>query len=634
MTGSGQDVTAPDKAQGPDLPFRAFAGPFFVVLVPLLLGLWGISLHLGLTDRDAALTRLQAAERLSVGLGASALSAELDSVVGDLRYIAGGTRLGEYLDEPGPEFRSELEQDFAILLWTKGVYDQIRLLWPDGKEAVRVNRGEAGARIVPDSQLQDKAGRYYVSDTWALSPGDLFLSPFDLNVEQGRVEEPWKPMIRLGTPVINSQGIKVAMVLLNVLGAPLLQTLEQVTSQATGTVYLANKDGYPLAGPEPSETFGFMFDRPETSLAYMFPEGWAAAQTREPGQVGTAEGLWTWRHISPLPLTSGEPLAQTWTVISHVPAAALSALTWEAARGAVILSVAGTLFLVTISWLVARSRALSQNYSKQLELDLDLRTAELSAAKRAAEAANAQKSIFLASISHDLRTPLNAIIGFSEMMVMKVYGKLGSDRYEDYAKDIYNSGKLLTNLINDILDISKIEAGELELAKDPVEPTALIRESASEISAMPGAAERHLILQLPDPDINLITDGRVLIQVLNNLLSNAIKFTPEGGTITVSAFTSGAGGYDIWIEDTGIGMSEQELDDAVKPFRQVQNGLPQHHKGSGLGLYLCGNYLDKMNVGFKIESRPSTGTRIHLAFSEALVQPKAVQSGEFAKAGE
>jgi two-component system cell cycle sensor histidine kinase PleC len=232
------------------------------------------------------------------------------------------------------------------------------------------------------------------------------------------------------------------------------------------------------------------------------------------------------------------------------------------------------------------------------------------AEKVRAEAANQAKSEFLANMSHELRTPLNAINGFSEIMFAEMYGPLGDRRYRDYARDILNSGQHLLALINDILDMSKIEAGKMSLRFEPMSIAEVVDDAARLMRNRAESAGLVLRLELGDlPEVE--ADYRAVKQVLLNLLSNAVKFTPRGGRITVVAERSDhplGERVRIGVRDTGIGISAEDLVRLARPFEQIESQQAKTQQGTGLGLALTNSLVEMHGGLFELRSAPGQGT--------------------------
>jgi two-component system, cell cycle sensor histidine kinase PleC len=238
---------------------------------------------------------------------------------------------------------------------------------------------------------------------------------------------------------------------------------------------------------------------------------------------------------------------------------------------------------------------------------------DLVLARRRAEAANEAKSEFLANMSHELRTPLNAILGFSEIIRDKLFGN-DANRYAAYAADIHRSGVHLLNIVNDILDITRIEVKKLELREEKVELADIIGESFSAVTGQAADTWISLKQTLPDEGAILLGDKTKLIQITINILSNAIKFTPEGGTVAIEAGEDADGGLTVTVRDTGIGMSASEIRDALELFRQVDNSLARRYEGTGLGLPLAVRLMELHGGSLTVDSTPGTGTTVNLHF--------------------
>jgi signal transduction histidine kinase len=286
-----------------------------------------------------------------------------------------------------------------------------------------------------------------------------------------------------------------------------------------------------------------------------------------------------------------------------------------------------------------------QTLNEELEDAVQRRTAELeeklqelkanqSALQQAREdavSANIAKSRFLATMSHELRTPLNSILGFSEFIRDEKLGALGDVRYCEYAGHIHQSGEHLLELISDILDLSRIESGKLVLRFEEVRIPDVVEAAIAKAATRERRAGDCVTVNV-SPSLPMVhADGRAVTQMVINLVSNALKFTPDEGSVTLTAFQRADGGVTIEVADTGIGMAPDEIPRAIAAFSQIDNNLSRRHEGTGLGLTIVNAMMQQHGGGLAIESEKGRGTRVRLEFpAERSIWP----SGELrARAG-
>jgi signal transduction histidine kinase len=275
-------------------------------------------------------------------------------------------------------------------------------------------------------------------------------------------------------------------------------------------------------------------------------------------------------------------------------------------------------FMLVCYAVLARSAAYFGNRSVvdliKLKVEKTELVANLQQAVDAADLASRAKSRFLANMTHELRTPLNAIIGFSEVMRDQLFGPIGNQRYSGYVADIHKSGQHLLGIVNDVLDLSKLEAGQARLNEEDVDPVALARECVGLMRPLANANSNVLSATGPDSRgiVMLRADPMRLKQVLLNLLSNAVKFSMPGGKITVTERLDADGGFVISVRDQGIGMDKAGIAIALQPFGQVESEWARHQHGTGLGLPLT-SWLTRLHGGrLRIESALGRGTNIEI----------------------
>lgn len=356
---------------------------FFLIFILIGSLLGGLATLLYQSEIKSLVQSMGDGERQAVALMEETLARALDGISADLMLLTAQNELGRILAGDDAA-RAEAAAEYLAMARHKKVYDQIRFLDSAGMERVRINNNAGHPSIIPDATLQDKGGRYYFTDVFVLRPGEVFVSPFDLNIEHGKVERPLKPMIRFGTPVADASGRKQGIVLLNYLGADLLSRLAKASEVAEGQAMLLNADGYWLLAADAEDAWGFMLpDRAQRRFSTRYPEAWRAIRERGVGQVRTANGLFTFATVRPLSeqyrssTGAAEAFAQSegtlhaddyeWTLISHIPRDVIRSMS---ARIRLRLFLLGGGAFATISigaWFLALAIVRRREYQARLQ---------------------------------------------------------------------------------------------------------------------------------------------------------------------------------------------------------------------------------------------------------------------------
>ncbi len=274
---------------------------FLALSLPLLLISSVVTYAVSFLDQRNRLQETRTNTELHAQQQVAIINLIFGNIVSDLRHMVEQSELLEFLDNSRLESQTELAREYLSDARFRGIYDQIRYLDEKGKEVIRVNFNAGEPSIVPDHRLQNKGSRYYFKDAFRLSRGEVFISRFDLNMEQGRIELPIKPMIRFAMPVFDSDGLKRGVLLLNYLGEQLTSLFKFATRNMPGQTALLNSNGYWLAGPIPEDEWGFMYpDRKDRTFSATHPNTWERILARDSGQFRTEQGLYTLATVYPL----------------------------------------------------------------------------------------------------------------------------------------------------------------------------------------------------------------------------------------------------------------------------------------------------------------------------------------------
>lgn len=633
---------------------------FLRLFLPTALLLFAGTWFYGQAELERELTRLHSREKLNVGLGAGALSRNLESVTRDLRFLSSHSALRSAVNAPTPQNLTHLTEDFVNFSQSKGIYDQVRWLDEQGQEVARVDYRKGQALPVPAAKLQNKGKRYYFTDAFKLNPGEVFVSPLDLNIERGKVEVPFKPMIRVGGPILDDQGKQRGIVLLNFYGAAMLEVFEAASANIADHIAVVNNEGYWLNSPDPDREWGFMLNRMDQTLATQSPGAWSNILAEKTGQAVTADGLWTWETVFPLLVGQKssrgaaeaftpsrgdlENRAYFWKVVAHLPGDALNALTRQIWTKLAIICALLLGLIGLGSWKLARAWNAQAEAEEEvrrinigLEILVDERTREIQEKVQELDVANAElgrkneemeSMIYIAS--HDLRSPLVNIQGFSKRLenaadtirqrlmekdveesVRASLAKMLEDRIPSSLDFIKSSSRKMDTLINGLLRLSR--AGRAQLNILTLDMNAMAKEIVATLAIQ--TQEIGAVVTVDDlPPCR--GDAPQINQVFTNLIDNAIKYRDPSRPLTVHV--SGRRERDLAIfevADNGLGIPREHQDKVWDLFHRLDPKGPV--EGEGLGLTLARRIMDRNRGSIRLESQPGVGTRFYIELPAA-----------------
>jgi len=629
---------------------RITARRALLIFLPLAIFVGGVIWAFYYTNIKAEREIFESTESNAVELQQAIIVNKFKLIDSDIAVLSQYQEL-KSLVEGCEDVKEKLANELLTLSKGKRCYDQIRYLDDTGMEVVRINFNNGDPIRVPEEKLQNKSGRYYFDDAFALNEGDIFVSPLDLNIENGVIERPskgnihprqqifdsiWiqakdgkyvKPMMRFATPVFSRNGQKKGIVLVNYFGTQLINVFSEMSENSIDQCFLVNQDGFWLKGPCREAEWGFMqeHDKKQT-FENSFSKAWGKISKQESGQFCTVEGLFTFTTVYPIienlksniyfnrniqtAIDSLDARKQSWKIVSRISPTVLYA---KRNSMAIWLLTTFVLFATIIgvgSWYLAWN-GIQKQYAENNLLEINEKliesTAKANDMAAQAEWANMSKSQFLANMSHEIRTPMNAILGFSDILAQDCL----TDEQRENVNIIVNSGNNLLKLIDDILDFSKIEAGKLQI--EIIEcPLGNLLDSVRALMG-PKATDKGLEFEIIESNglpAEIRSDPTRLNQCLINLIGNAFKFTEKGYVyLNVSLEENNNQPYIRFeVEDTGIGIEKDKQEAIFESFTQADGSTTRKYGGTGLGLAITKQLTELLGGELILVSKEGKGS--------------------------
>lgn len=541
------------------------------------------------------------------------IQAEIKSVTSDLLMLSESSSLKSYLSNNSDKLK-EVESEFYNMSKYHDIFDQVRLLNEEGMEVIRINFNSGKAKIIDKKDLQDKSDRYYFLESIKLNRNEVFISPLDLNIENGLIEKPHKPMLRFAVPAFNNQGRKKGVVIVNYFGQNIIKHFsEDKNPLIKGQLMFLNSEGYWFKGANSEYDWAFMFeDKKDLTFENLHGEAWDSIHNSVSSQFETKQGMFTFKTVNPIPKnlmpkSNISAISKTkdnyhWKIVSFIPISILNNKRNE--RIKIIAIVLSVLF---VSWIFVFIQLVRNQYrillSQEKLKNRELKLAEL----------NATKDKLFSVIGHDLINPMNRIEGFSELLVEYAENE-DYDNLKEYAGIIQKSSNKTMSLLSNLLDWSRSQIGG---KKFKLEKYNLNKQINELFLLMTDVAERKSISLRNKAENNLFiaADKNMIGTVLRNLLSNAIKFTNRGGEIIVSAHKENSNTI-IKVIDNGIGINKEHLKNLLEITENNSRAGTENEKGTGLGLVLCKEFISAHGGEIVIESEEGEGSCFKLIIPE------------------
>ena len=600
---------------------KEFLGIFLPVLIFLMIITGSISFYVFFEQKQTVLK--SSAEYYSDYLfqRSTLIRSTFLSSISDLNFLSRHRSVINYLDDP--KNKQVLIEDMKLFAQENWDYKQIRFIDKKGKEQIRINWLDQELLLVPDSLLQDKSNRSYFKKTVQLGRGEVYVSPIDLNVDNGKIERPYQRVIRFATPVYNDKSELTGIIVINQYLNDFFQRLKIRDNKNIASFMLLDAKGYWLLAPNRFRTFGFMFDdMKQLSFDNYYPQIWKEIKTYPYGSIQSDDGLFVYRQLKIEDEYENRKLFEHGNIISDekndwllliylkyndIPQVQSIISTF---RFVLVLSI---LFILSISYIISRLWYRERLYvqelntiNKSLERKVDERTAELVKKNEKLNLVNEELESFSYSVSHDLRAPLRHISGFVDLLIKKnqheITGK--GSTYLSYIKDASTD---MARLIEDLLNFSRI--GRAEIKEQSFNLNLLVHECAHIL----GDDNPQLKIEWRIAEMPQVTgDFSLLKQVWINLLGNAVKYSSKKATSVIEVNVKDQKTEFIFsIKDNGVGFDMKYEHKLFGTFQRLHSA--EEYEGTGIGLAIVRRVIIRHDGQVWAKSEPDQGATFYFS---------------------
>lgn len=522
------------------------------------------------------------------------IESELQQVINDLFILKDNAHFRNIWDGDS-NMLEDSKNDIVRMVTFRGIYDQGRIIDIEGNEIIRINKVDNYCVAVSEKKLQNKFTRYYFQETIKLNNNDIYISPLDLNVENGQIETPHKPMLRISTPLFDKQNNKKGILIFNYLGKNIIEQIDDHSNILLDNhLMLVNKEGYWLRHPASEKNWGFMFENKKSvKFQNSHPKGWDIVSQKTSGQFINEDGLFTFTTVYPLTISGVNGSINTsdkdyyWKIVSHIPIKTLHQKR-NINRGYMLLILGlFSLILLSISFGLAKA--------------LHIKNIALKSLKNS----NDTKDKLFSVIAHDLKGPFNSLLGFSQILLDEI-PEADIDQIKKHSLQLNSTINHTYNLLTNLLQWSHSQTNGFNCKPEPMSLKELINEVQDLLELQVAKKNLKLTNEVPI-DFNIIADTNILNTVFRNLISNAIKYSYSGGEIVIKAIWTSQS-IRCHIIDFGVGI-DQETIKHLFDLEKLQS-LPgtNNEKGTGLGLILCKELINKHKGTIGVSSNIGEGS--------------------------